>query len=819
MQVSLDWLNDFVDLSGITPEEMAHKLTMSGLEVEEIKYIKPAFENIKTVKIAKIDNHPNSDRLHLVTVDTGSGEKVVVCGAQNLVEGAIVPYASVGSVVLTRDTKEKFTLTPAVIRGVESQGMLCSQDELGLDGMQEEDGILILSRIYDNLKLGTPLEEVLNLKEDIVLDVAPTANRGDEMSVIGVARELASLFGRKLSFSPLEVAGELKQTDFKVEIIDDETCKYYSVGLIKDITIKPSPDFMQRRLIASGMRPINNIVDITNYILLELGAPLHAFDFDKLNNYLCVRYAKEGEKLTTLDDVERELTPASVLIATQDKGVCLAGVFGGNNSEIDDNTKNLALEAAYFTPHTNRKSARSVGYRSEASARFERGVDIEIVKPALLKAIELILKYADGKFETIVETGNNKLPELDITLRNSEIERIMGIEIGQDIYIPILENLGFKLLGKNELAAKFKVPSHRAVDVTREIDLIEELTRIYGFEKIAPEIPPLSEGANITYEERALKKVNELFLGMGYDEIMTSSLVGKNLCKQYRSELNDETSVRVTNPKSEEHTTLRQSLIPNLLATVKSNFDFGNKNFRFYEIGKTYEIVSTADESNSGVQETTKLSGAILGNVNNELWNLQHKNDFYLAKGALDNLFAELKIANRIVYSNDKETAPAYMHPAQSARIELLGKKGDVVGYVGKIHPLLLNDMKINQDIFVFEIDLDKVIAAGNRNLVKYKHLPQTQSVQRDIAFGVSVDTNYTDIEKVIKKCTDKAIFKAVQVFDVYEGENIEKGQKSIAVRVTLQNDKETLKDTQIDAEITKIRTALEKTVPSLKLR
>ena len=491
MQISLNWLNEFVDLSDVDVKQIAHELTMSGLEVEEIEEIKPKFTNIRTAKIEKIDNHPNSDRLHLVTVNLGTALKTVVCGAQNIAEGQIIPYASVGSKVLDRKTGETFTLTPAVIRGVESQGMLCSDDELGVAerNYQEEDGILILNRIFPDVKIGEDVEKVLGFDDDVVIHIAPTANRGDQMSVIGVARELCAIFNKPLKFSPIISTKDLSTDEFEVEIIDEDVCKYYSLGILKNIKIKPSPLWMQKRLISSGVRAINNVVDITNYVMLEYGCPFHAFDYDKLDKYLCVRRAKAGEKLTTLDGIERELTTDSVLIATKNEGVCLAGVFGGENSEIDDNTKSIALEAAYFTPASNRKSARSVGYRSEACARFERGIDIEMIKPALMRAMQLMVELADATVEGVVETGNNELAPVDITLRYPQIKRILGCEIPADRCCNILENLGFEKLGGNELAAKFRVPSFRVNDVYREIDLIEEIARINGYDKIAPTIP------------------------------------------------------------------------------------------------------------------------------------------------------------------------------------------------------------------------------------------------------------------------------------------------------------------------------------------
>ena len=315
MKVSLNWLNELVDLSDIEVERIAHELTMSGLEVEAVEELKPQFSNIITARIEKIDNHPNADKLHLVTINNGSGLKTVVCGAQNIQEGQIIPYASVGSNVLDRHTGEQFTLAPAVIRGVESQGMLCSDDELGVTdrNYQEEDGILILNRLFPDVQIGQKVEDVLGFEKDIILDVAPTANRGDQLSVVGVARELSAIFDRPLKFSYLQATRDVSTDAFKVEIKDDSVCKYYSIGLLSGVEIKSSPDWIQKRLIASGMRPINNVVDITNYVLLEYGTPLHAFDRDKLNNYLCVRRAENGEKLVTLDGVERELTTDTVL--------------------------------------------------------------------------------------------------------------------------------------------------------------------------------------------------------------------------------------------------------------------------------------------------------------------------------------------------------------------------------------------------------------------------------------------------------------------------------------------------------------------------
>ena len=817
MKISLEWLNEYIDLSDVTPEQIAHELTMSGLEVEEIEKTGPKFSNIRTAQIKLIDQHPNADKLHLVTVDLGTETKTVVCGAQNIKEGQIIPYASVGSKVLDRKTGEQFELTPAKIRGVESQGMLCSQDELGLENMQEEDGILILNRLYDNVKLGEPLEKLLQIKEDIVFDVAPTANRGDEMSVIGVARELSAIFNKKLNFSPLQSTQDNSTDKFKVEIIDKEGCKYYSVGLLNDVKIKPSPDWMQRRLTACGIRAINNVVDITNYVLLEYGCPLHAFDRDKLNGYLCVRRAFEGETIVTLDEVERKTDSDTVLIATKEQSVCVGGVFGSANSEVDDNTKNIALEAAYFTPAQNRRSARSIGYRSEASARFERGVDIEMVKPALMRAMQLLVELAEAKVDGIVETGNNKLPEIDITLRFAQIKRILGTEIPAQKCIEILENLGFELLGKNEIAAKFKVPSFRMVDVYREIDLIEEISRIYGYDKIDPTLPKNTQSPEISEESKLLKKINNMFLGAGFCEAVTSSLVGDPIYKEFSVKYDDAKAVKVCNPQSEEHTMLRQSMIPSVLNVVKTNISNGQKNLRLYEIGRTYFIEKPADKKNTGVVEKRIIAGAMTGDVSNEKWIKKPETDFYTVKGIIENLLTLLGLENRVQFRECKDKD--FLHPGKCAKLVMLGKQPLEVGFFGEVHPILKDKEKFQQNVYLFEIDLEELLKAVHISTVKYKKLPQFPEVQRDLAFIVPENVSCEEISKIIKKSVKNNLFNGEELFDVYQGEHIEDGYKSMAFRIKLQDKEATLTDETVEEQMNSIRNNLKKSVANLSFR
>ena len=817
MLVSIEWLNEFVDLNGLKPEEIAESLTMSGLEVEEIEKTGPKFTNIVTAKILELSNHPDSDHLHLAYIDNGKEKKTVVCGAQNIQAGQIVPYASVGSKVLNRKTGEQFELTPAKIRGVVSEGMLCSQDELGLDGMQEEDGILILNRLFDNVEIGTPLEKLLNIQEDIILNVAPTANRGDEMSVIGIARELSAIYNRKLNFSPLEFVQDVPSDKFEVEIKDKDTCSYYSAAVLEDIKIKPSPDWMKRRLEACGIRSINNVVDITNYVLLEYGQPLHSFDKDKLNGYLCVRRAEEGETIVTLDEVERKLNRDTVLIATKEAPVCVGGVFGGLNSGIDENTKNIVLEAAYFTPSCNRKSARSIGYRSEASARFERGVDIEKVKPALFRAIQLLVELADAKLTDITEAGTNNPEKIEITLRFDQINKVIGTEIPKEKAVEILENLGFTLTGQNGIAAKFVVPGARRNDVTREIDLIEEVSRIYGYDKVEATLPKKTLACNVTKETKMLSSISELFLGHGFNESMTSSLIGEPLLNKFSLDYEKDKAVRVKNAQSEDHTMLRQTLVANMLESFKTNYDNGNKNLRLFEIGRTYFKMAKATEVESGVIEKLTLSGILSGETEKGIWSRNVKTDFYTLKGVLEDLFSMLGMAERIKYVPCEDLT--YLHPGRSAKLSLLAKGNPQIGVFGEVHPILTEKLKSTQKIYIFELDLSAILKEISYTTTKYKKIPQFPEIQRDIAFAINDDITFEKISAVIKKSVDNKLFNSLELFDIYKGEHIQEGFKSLACRIKLQNKETTLTDEVIEAEIQKVRNGLQKNFSQVQFR
>lgn len=819
MPVSLEWLNEYVDITDSDPEQIAHELTMSGLEVEETEQIGSDFTNIVAAKILEINPHPQADKLQAAKVFDGKEEKVVVCGARNIVPGQIVPYATTGSQVLDK-AGEKFTLKPAVIRGMESQGMLCSAEELGLktSDFQEDEGILILNRFKKDLKPGQDIKDVLGIKEDTVLHTAPTANRGDEMSLLGIAREISAIFNKPLKYPELKSYDDERSDDFKIEIKDPDTCKYYAAGTIKNVKIKPSPDWMKRRLSASGIRSINNVVDITNYVMLEYGQPLHAFDADKLGeNYLSVRRARPGEKMITLDDTERNLTTDSVLIAASKEIVGLAGLMGGFNSEIDENTKNIVLESAYFFPQTTRKSARSIGLRTEASARFERGVDIGSVKPALFRAMQLMEEHADAEICGISETGENKLPDIEITLRFAQIKRILGTEIPESKCIEILDNLGFKVQGRNTFSAKFKVPEYRINDVTREIDLIEEISRIYGYDKIETTLPGNMQAAEISEENKIIEKIQDIFTGKGFREIITSSLIGKPLLDKFGIDYNESEAVQVTNPQSDEHSMLRQDLFPSVLWVVKHNFDMGQKNLRVYEIGKTFHYKGGTDEKNTGTEEKRIIAGAISGDIGAGFRKDKQEDDFYTLKGVVENLLSKLKLGSRTEFETLENCS--LLHPGRSVQIKLLGKTPTVAGILGQLHPELAEKCKFNQPVYFFEIDLELLLKSLSYALPKFKPLPQFPAAARDIAFIIPENIACFDITKKIKKASSGGLFKKSDVFDLYKGEHVPEGSKSMAFRITLQDKEATLTDEKIDTEIQKIRDGLKKAYPEISFR
>lgn len=820
MLVSLEWLNELVDIKDLKAEEIAEALTMSGLEVEEIEQIKPKFSKVFVGKILEVHPHPDASKIRLPIVDFGQGPQQVVCGAPNIQAGQYICFAVEGATVYSKKDDTTFKLKKAKIRGVESSGMICSAAELCLEGLEYkpfEEGVIILSEMErfkgQELELGMPIEKLLDLPVDTVLHTAPTANRGDQMSMRGVANEVASIFNRPRKITSIEVEeNSLNSSEkFDVEIHDEDTCKYYAIGIVKELKIKPSPPWMAKRLESMGMRPINNIVDITNYVMLEYGQPLHAFDMDKLKEqYLSVRRAKEGEKIKTLDGMERNLVPDNVLIATKNSIVGLAGVMGDETSEVGDATKDLAIEAAYFTPATNRRNGRAVGLRTEASARFERGVDIKSVKLALKRTMQLMVELADAKTAGIFETGSDAQEPVIVELRLSQVKRILGIEIEKSKCIEILKNLDFVLKEESETSLKFEVPTYRTRDVYREIDLIEEISRIYGYDKIEETLPKTASIPEIPELDRLTNNIKSILMGKGLTEVVTSSLVGDPIHNWCNISYDDKTAVKVTNPQSVEYTMLRQKMAPSILQVVKYNFDHNIEDIWVFETGKTYAVTSEATHKEPGTTENVKLAGAIVGFNNSSLWQGTNNSDFYFVKGIVEDLFTYFNLHQRLTLSEASDID--YMHPYRTAYIDILGKPKNIdqpLGFFGQLHPEIQAKCKIPKDVYLFEIDLQAVLKCIPKTTTRYKQVAAFPAVTRDIAFLIDDKINYADVNKTIKKAASN-LLKDTDIFDIYKGEHVQEGQKSFAIRITLQDPKATLTDDVVEAEVKKVKAALE---------
>lgn len=818
MRVSLEWLKDYVDISGLAPEAIAEALTNSGLEVEGIEYIGPKFKGVVVGKVHAVDPHPNADKLRLVTVHLGESQTQVVCGAPNVREGIFIAFATEGATVISRKDNTLFTLGRAKIRGVESAGMVCSIDELGLEAHYEktEDGIWPIDAFVSEAHLGMDLKEVLSLDGDVVLEVAPTANRGDLMSMMGIAREVAALFDRTLHHPAWPHFPEaIDKSEIQIYLHDPEVCRFYGGVMMRKLKLGPSPDWMSRRLQAAGVRSINNVVDITNYVMLEMGQPLHAFDQDKLGTAgrIDVRRAKEGEKLTTLDDVERELTPDSVVVTMKDAPVALAGVMGGANTEIDEHSRDLFLESAYFPPAIIRKSAKSVGLRSEASARFERGVDVENCKNALLRAADLLRQYAGAEFLHLQVSPSTPISHSKITLHYGRIEKILGLSIEPETVAKILKKLGFLLQPtKDPTCVVVDVPSYRHEDITREIDLIEEVIRIYGYDKV-PYTLPKNTGTSVpSLRARMLSRLGEALRSQGLQEVVTTSLIGQHLLEKTGFSVNEEQLVSVLNSHSADHTLMRQSLLPNIIEIAKFNQSQGAEDIWIYELGRTYFKLGKANHKNSGVSERLYLGGLVTGSVISGEWHRKDTADFYLLKGILENLFAGLGLEASIRF--EPASNVSYLHPGKAAVIKI-GDSQKELGVLGELHPEVQKSLKFRSPVYVFELNVELLYKA-----LKQMNLQATAvqisafpAVKRDMAFLVPNTTSHNDVVKVLKDANEP-LLRQIELFDEYRSEQLGADKRSLAYRLTFQSNEGTMTDADIDQRLNKLKDTLAGNLP-----
>ena len=778
MKLSLNWLKEYVDID-IPPEELAHMLTMAGLEVEELEHLGQISEKIIVAKVMSVRNHPRADRLSLCDVDTGSSIVQVVCGAPNVEKGCLTPMALPGA-----ELPGGIKVKESTLRGEKSSGILLAEDELGLT--DDHSGIMILP---SGLETGIPLIQAMEL-DDWAIDISLTPNRPDCASVIGVAREVAALTGKEIHLPEIQYEEEgVPLADVtSIDVKDYDGCPRYAAGMIQNVTLKTSPFWMRYRLYVSGTRSKNNIVDISNYVLLETGQPLHTFDYDQLSEHrIVVSRAKEGYKFTTLDEKQRTLNKDHLMICDGEKPVGVAGIMGGLNSEISDSSVNILIESACFDPVTIRRGAKSLGISSEASYRFERGIDIEGVIYALKRALMLSLELAGGAVNKgIIDIYPQKYQSPVIDLRVEKTNRFLGSSIPRDEMIKYLEALQMSVKAGDDDVIVVVPPSYR-VDLSREIDLVEEIARMSGYDNIPvtyPAIKPFEKDdiPSLNLHDRAC----DVLSGIGFSEIITYSFISPDsadlLCADQDSEIRS--FVSLMNPLTTEQSVMRTSLLPGLISAVKENIAHGESNLKLFEWGKIY----IRDDSSELPIEKIMLSGIMSGSYDSKKWfNELRPVDFYDIKGAAEVL---LRSAGPLNYRFEKGKMPEAFDEDSSCCL----RSGDrTIGYIGKLKSEVIEKYEIKSgSLYVFEIEIDKLITEISKNSVKYEPYPKYPAVFRDISIIVDKKVESSKILSIILKKGGKLV-ESVDLFGIYEGRKLGEHKKSLSYRICYRSDRETL--------------------------
>ncbi len=779
MKVPLNWLKDYVDVT-LPVKELAQKLTLAGFEVAEIIATGGSWDNIIVGRITAVSPHPNADRLRLATVDTGAGQETVVCGAPNLNIGDKIAFARAGARLVNPYNGQVEELKPAKIRGVASKGMICSEKELGISANHE--GILVLS---PEAPIGRPLAEHLG---DTVLDIDVTPNRPDCLSVVGIAREVAALTGQKTHIPAItyQETGNAIDQQIAIEIAAADLCPRYCASLITGVKIAASPAWLQERLIAGGQRPINNIVDITNYVMLEYGQPLHSFDYDRLKNQkIIVRRARDGEKFYTLDTNERQLTGDMLVIADGERTVAIAGVMGGLNSEVTEGTTSILLEAASFKATSIHYTSRHLGLLSEASMRFERGISAGLTVPALRHATQLIAGLGGGKVARgIMDVHPGKQEPPAITLTAGEARRIVGVEYSQEQIVNTLEALGFDCQVKGEQVS-VTTPYWRS-DIRYDVDLIEEVARVNGYDKIPATL--LAEAIPRQDPEPVLalrKDIPQNLAGSGFQEIMTYTLTSLEILGRLTPDNRapEPLPVRVANPMTADQEYLRPSLRAGLLTTLAANRRHDDGGIRLFELGKIY-----LPGGNSLPAEPEMLCGIMNGPRVEKSWlgdNGQY--DFYDVKGIIEKLFDRLDIA-----AGFEKSADAGLHPSRQAAITIdTGGQKINLGVLGEVHPKVAAAFEVEETVGFFEINVTALLAClkGHR---PYRPVPRFPAIIRDIALVVDAAISHRQVLDIIKGFS---LISDVRLFDVYAGKQVGEGKKSLAYRLVYQSPDSTLTD------------------------
>ena len=787
MKISINWLKEYVETNS-QPEEISEILTNLGLEVEKLSLfesVKGGLNGVVAGKVLECGKHPDADRLKVTSIDLGDNEiSEIVCGAPNIEKGQIVPVAKVGCKIYTSDGTE-IKIKKSKIRGVVSNGMVCAEDEIGLG--QSHDGIMILD---SNIKPGTPISEVFNLENDNILEIGLTPNRSDAMSHYGVARDLKAFYDFKSIKSKLILPSvnnfESVKLDenFKITIEDIDKCPFYSGLIIKNIKVGPSSKELQNKLKSIGLKPINNIVDITNFVMHEIGQPLHAFDLDKLES-INVKSLKSGAKFKTLDESLIELDKEDLMICSSNKPLCLAGIYGGHESGVSDSTTNLFLESAIFDPVTIRKSSKRHQLFTDASYRYERGVDPEKVIYALKRAAILINEdNPNSSVSDILVEDNLKLKTKDIYLRYNKIDSVTGQNIDKDVITQILSSLDFEIKNHNEEGLNIVAPYYRN-DVYREIDVIEEILRVYGFNNI-----PVNSKISMIIPEIGKNKINKIeslisnnLIGIGFNEIINNSICSPDTNEKFKKQV-----VRLLNPQGIELSNLRASLIPSALETIKHNYNRQNKNLKLFEIGNTYSL------DNETYIENKRLNIAVTGKIFDENWISKYsKNSFYYLKGVTENLLTQLNISNiRYEISNDE---------LFEYKLDIYSNKKHI-GFIGEIISDFTQEFSLEQKIHILNLDLDQIKLKPLN--IKHQELSKFPSSRRDLSMIFNDDISFESIKDLAFKLENKILLD-VNLFDEYKGKNIEDNKKSFAVSFTFNDSKKTLTDKVIDKIMEKL--------------
>ncbi len=783
MLVSLKWLKDYVDID-LSPVEIADRLTMCGLEVDAIQEKGPSFSGVVVAKILSVKPHPNAEKCFLCNVTTGNVTYPVVCGAVNISSGNVVPLAKVGATI-----PGGYIIKSSKIRGEVSEGMLCSEQELGIG--DDAGGIMILS---DDLSVGKDLADILDLK-DTVFDIAITPNRSDCLSIIGIAREIAAITGTKLRYPPMtvnEYEGDIRGMT-SIEILDSDLCPRYSARIIKNVKIAPSPLWMRQRLEAVGIRAINNVVDITNFVMMEWGQPLHAFDFRFLEKgRIVVRRSREGELFTSLDEKERTLKPDTLMICDGVKPVAIAGIMGGMNSEVKEDTETIFLESAYFNPSSIRKSSKYLGMNTDAAFRFGRGVDPEGAVRASNRAAQLMTELTEGvvygacldQCDATIQTT------ADIPLRTKRVNDILGTDIEDDEIVSILKRIEMDVHLNEKGNYRVTPPTYR-VDITREIDLVEEVARLYGYDRIPVTLPDISVMTSVEDCKSVLEdKIRGVLKGAGYSEIITYSFISPESVTALGLKDDDERRnlVKISNPMTEEQAVMRPTLICGLLETVKKNVYAGCFNLRLFEMGRTF----IHKEEGALPIERNSLGGLITGIRNDDIWSPKEASGyFYDLKGCIENIFDALKMSDIRFVSRHEESL---LHPGKSCLI-YAGDK--MLGFLGEIHPDILLKMDLRNPSVVFEMNMD-ILAACHSGKINYHDLPKFPSVTRDVAFLIPQRREAEEM-LYLARSANKELLEKVIIFDVYSGEGVPSGMKSLGLRFSYRATDRTLTDDEVN--------------------